>query len=144
MVNMHLTFDELSAASSSVVAALAIIGGYLGVKSANRNALKLAQIQRVQQESIERRQVRRDAYLKFLNHVGVMEQRIEDIWQWAPPDDSEIGVVAKPILDSLNEAHGILNLLMLEGPPAVHAAAEELVRHLGGRIQQASHGCQNM
>jgi hypothetical protein len=35
MSGVHLTSNEL-AASSSVVAALAIIGGYLGVSSANR------------------------------------------------------------------------------------------------------------
>lgn len=36
---MHVTEPELTAASS-VVAALAIVGGYLGVQSANRNAAK--------------------------------------------------------------------------------------------------------
>jgi hypothetical protein len=36
---VHITEPELTAASS-VVAALAIVGGYLGVQSANRNAAK--------------------------------------------------------------------------------------------------------
>lgn len=42
---MNLTGHELTAASSAV-AALAIIGGYLGVRSANRNAIKIAREER--------------------------------------------------------------------------------------------------
>jgi len=40
-----LTAHELTAASSAV-AALAVLGGYLGVRLANRNALKIAREER--------------------------------------------------------------------------------------------------
>jgi hypothetical protein len=42
---MILTGNELAAASSAV-AAIGILGGYLGVRSANRNALQIAREER--------------------------------------------------------------------------------------------------
>jgi hypothetical protein len=42
---MHITGNELTAASS-VVAALAIIGGYFGMRSANENAVKISREER--------------------------------------------------------------------------------------------------
>ena len=42
---MILTDHELTAASGAI-AALAIVGGYLGVRSANQNALKIAREER--------------------------------------------------------------------------------------------------
>jgi hypothetical protein len=42
---MILTGNELAAASGAV-AAIGILGGYLGVRSANRNALQIAREER--------------------------------------------------------------------------------------------------
>jgi hypothetical protein len=60
-----ITDHELTAASS-VVAALAIIGGYLGVRSANRNAVRIAR-----EERSERRKDELNA-LKRLTYAGLL------------------------------------------------------------------------
>ncbi len=90
---MVLTGQELTAASSAV-AALAIVGGYLGVRSANRNAVKIAREQRSSQRQVELEALKRVTYarcvaaLPALNtastrasgqHAGVAEisQRID-------------------------------------------------------------------
>lgn len=62
---MHLTGNELSIASSAV-AALAIIGGYLGVSSANRNALKIAREERSSKRSDDFNELKRQVYAQYL------------------------------------------------------------------------------
>lgn len=62
---MILTSNELAAVSSGV-AALGILGGYLGVKSANRNALKIAREERSTRRRDELNDLRRSTYARFL------------------------------------------------------------------------------
>jgi hypothetical protein len=61
---MHITSSELSAATS-FVAALAIIGGYLGVRMANQNAVNIAREERNSRNSKESIQLKRDIYTRF-------------------------------------------------------------------------------
>ncbi len=62
---MHLTGNELTAASSAV-AAVAIAGGYLGVRSANRNALKIAREERSSRRKDELDALKRTVYVQCL------------------------------------------------------------------------------
>jgi hypothetical protein len=62
---VHLTGNELTAASS-VVAALAIVGGYLSVRSANRNALKIAREEREAANHARWLTDRRAVYAEYL------------------------------------------------------------------------------
>jgi hypothetical protein len=73
MTDIHLTSNELSAASS-IVAALAIIGGYLGVRSANQNALKIAREERRSQKKEESNQLKRDIYARLT--AAAMQYRL--------------------------------------------------------------------
>jgi hypothetical protein len=66
---VHLTGNELTAASSAV-AALAIIGGYLGVRSANRNALKIAREERSSRRQDELDALKRATYAKYLAAIA--------------------------------------------------------------------------
>ena len=60
---VNLTEHELTAASSAV-AALAIVGGYLGVRSANRNAVKIAREERSSRRHDELDALKRVAYAR--------------------------------------------------------------------------------
>jgi hypothetical protein len=60
---VNLTGHELTAASSAV-AALAIVGGYLGVRSANRNAVKIAREERSSRRHDELDALKRIAYAR--------------------------------------------------------------------------------
>ena len=68
---MHLTDHELTAASSAV-AALAIIGGYLGVRSANLNALKIAREERSSRREDELDALKRAIYAKCLSELNAL------------------------------------------------------------------------
>jgi hypothetical protein len=62
---MRLTSNELTAASSAV-AALAIVGGYLGVRSANRTAVAIAREERSARLASDLDALKRVAYSDFL------------------------------------------------------------------------------
>jgi hypothetical protein len=65
---MHITGNELAAASSAV-AALAIIGGYLGVHSANQNALKISREERSSRRKEELDALKRGIYAKTMSEL---------------------------------------------------------------------------
>jgi hypothetical protein len=67
--SMHLTDHEVTIATtalSSTVAVAAVIWGYRGVRSANRNALEIAREQRSSQREDELRAIKRMMYAKAL------------------------------------------------------------------------------
>jgi hypothetical protein len=68
---VFLTQHELTAASSAV-AALAILGGYLGVRSANRNALNIAREERLSRKHNELDALKRVTYAKFLAALSAL------------------------------------------------------------------------
>lgn len=68
---MQLTGNELTAASS-VVAALAIVGGYFGVRSANRNAVKIAREERSARREAEANALMRATYARCLASLNIL------------------------------------------------------------------------
>lgn len=66
---MQLTAHELTAAASAV-AALAILGGYLGVRSANRSAVAIAREERSARRATELDALKRVAYSEFLTALS--------------------------------------------------------------------------
>jgi hypothetical protein len=68
---MYLTGHELTAASSAV-AALAIVGGYFGVRSANHNALKIAREERSSRQRDEFNALKRVTYAKILTALAAL------------------------------------------------------------------------
>lgn len=68
---MQLTGHELTAASSAV-AALAIMGGYLGIRSANRNAVRIAKEERSSRREDEANALMRATYARSLAALNVL------------------------------------------------------------------------
>lgn len=68
---MQLTEHELTAASSAV-AALAIVGGYLGVRSANRNSVRIAREERSSRRESEANALMRATYARSLAALNVL------------------------------------------------------------------------
>jgi hypothetical protein len=66
---VQLTNQELTAASS-LVAVVAIVGGYLGIRSANRNALAIAKDTRAAQRKSDLDALKRIAYSGFLSALA--------------------------------------------------------------------------
>lgn len=68
---VQLTDHELTAISSAV-AALAIVGGYLGVRSANRNAVRIATVERSSRRADEFNALIRATYARSLAALNVL------------------------------------------------------------------------
>jgi hypothetical protein len=68
---VHLTGHELTLIPSGV-AAIAIIGGYLGVRSANRTTLKVAEQERDSKRADELEALKRTTYTRLLSKLNVL------------------------------------------------------------------------
>ena len=86
---MMLTAHELTALSS-VVAALAIIGGYLGVRSANQNALKIAREERSSKRADELKALKLSTYVECVSMLDRLEESLKD-----PKQKSNAELIAK-------------------------------------------------
>ncbi len=70
---MHLTSNEVTGSSailSSAVAVVAIIAGYLGVRSANRNALAISREERSTRQQEELVALKRTTYVNFMSELN--------------------------------------------------------------------------
>jgi hypothetical protein len=124
---VYLSQHELTAASS-VVAALAILGGYLGVRSANRNALKIAREERLSRMHNELDTLKRVTYAKFLAALSALasaSQEHEAIT--ASPEirgDTRIAAIKKRT-DALTTAQNMLAELELIAPDVLRELAAD-------------------
>lgn len=124
---MYLTQHELTAASSAV-AALAILGGYLGVRSANRNSLKIAREERVSRRHNELDALKRATYAKFLaalSALALAAQEHEAIT--ASPEirgDTRITAIKKRT-DALTTAQNMFAELELIAPDLLREIAAD-------------------
>ncbi|MGP3924079.1 hypothetical protein [Streptomyces sp. 8N616] len=87
---------------------------------------KLAGQSRDEQREACRRQLRRDAYVGFLNQLDATNRAMWEVWTHPLPSDHQ------PVIDSLYSMMWQLgeasNIIMLEGPEDVAAAAEDAIR----------------
>lgn len=123
---MILTANELAAVSSAV-AALGIIGGYLGVRSANRNAVQIAREERTTRRRDELDDLKRATYARFLaalTSLTAASLSLEAI--------RASGTRGKEVIDAAEKRDGafaaaqdIAAELDLLGPSALHTIAEE-------------------
>lgn len=124
---MYLTGHELTAASSAV-AAFAIIGGYLGVRSANRNAVKIAREERSSRRRDELDALKRATYAKFLTALTALasaslEQETITA-NAAMRGDTRIAAIRKRA-DALTVAQNIIAELELIAPGRLRELAKE-------------------
>jgi hypothetical protein len=108
----------------------ASISGYIAflISRTQSNAQSaIAKSQQLEQRSTERRQIRRDAYLQFLNQLGTTEQVLESLWLSEPPDDiATVNDFVQAARNAVSELRRTTNLVVLEGPPEVAHIAQEL------------------
>jgi hypothetical protein len=122
-----MTVHELTAASSAV-AALAVVGGYLGVRSANRNAVGIAREERASRRRDELDALKRATYAKYLNALTALalasaEQRTIAS---APEIRGDARIIAiRRQTDALTTARDLLAELELLGPDTLSGLAGE-------------------
>jgi len=115
---MFLTTHELTAASSAV-AALAIVGGYLGVRSANHNALEIAREERSFKHEDDLNSLKRVTYARFITALtGLASASLEQGSITVSPEmrgDARISAIKKRN-DALTDARNVFAELELCAP----------------------------
>jgi hypothetical protein len=120
---MQITAHELTGASS-VVAALAIVGGYLGVRSANRTAVAIAREERSARRRSDLDVIKRVTYSEFLVALSKLADD-QMAFEIASKDDgNEAGRVWQRSVDSAQLANDRLAQLELIAPKSICVMAE--------------------
>jgi len=128
VLTLILTGNELAAASSAV-AAIGILGGYLGVRSANRNALQIAREERSTRRRDELDDLKRATYVRFLaalTSLSVASLGVEALTE-AGIRGNEVITAAKNKDDAFAAAHDIAAELDLLTPGILHELADEAI-----------------
>ena len=120
---MQLTTDELTAASGAV-AAIAIIGGYLGVRSANHTAVTIARDERAARRRSELDELKRAIYSEFLTALSKLadDQMAFDVA--SKYEKEETSKIWQQTVDSAQAANDRLAQLALIAPQSICAIAE--------------------
>jgi hypothetical protein len=96
-------------------------------RAQGKNQAVLANAERIDQQSAAKRQIRRDAYVQFLNQFSKAEQALDMAWKTTPSTDVTVDAVpTSPVgveLDALQQAGYIV---ALESSVDVWAAALKL------------------
>jgi hypothetical protein len=137
---MILTANELAAVSSAV-AALGILGGYLGVRSANGNAVKIAREERSTRRRDELNDLKRATYARFLaalTALAAASLRLEAITAAGLRADAPIAAAEKREA-AFAAAHDIAAELDLLAPGMHDLAADALDKAHGCTRANRSH-----
>jgi hypothetical protein len=121
---MRLTSDELTAASSAV-AALAIVGGYLGVRSANRTAVTIAREERSARLASDLDALKRVAYSEFLvtlSNLADDQMAFDTSPRYANEESDKLW---QRLVISAQTANDRLAQLALVAPQSIRTMAEE-------------------
>jgi hypothetical protein len=125
---VQITTNELTLVPS-VVAAIAIVGGYLGIRSANRTAIAIARNERTARRRTELDALKRAAYSAFLLALSKLaDDQIElDIATKQKRADRD--EVWSRAIYSARVANDSLATLSLVAPPSIRASANAAFGH---------------
>jgi hypothetical protein len=120
-------------ASISTLAA-AGVGGYITFLTSRTHSateLAIAKNNRIDQQLKERRQIRRDAYVQFLNQANTVQEGLDNYWQAILSEDlSHVTNDLKAVTTELDCLRRLGNLVALEGPDDVTDSALKLEKQL--------------
>jgi hypothetical protein len=118
----------------ALVTALATLGG---VAVTGTITVLTSRLQIRDQNAKERRQLRRDTYVAFLNESTLLDSKLQEFWEQAmrsAPQLEELSAMVKDgISKMLKPMDGQLTLVTLEGPDNVAEAARDL--HIAKRLK---------
>jgi hypothetical protein len=124
---MNTTIAIALVTALSTIAGVAITGTItlLVSRSQNTTRLVLANSTQAYEHSRDMRQIRRDAYVQFLNQVSVIDRELHECWSRleGPANGNAFLKNARDAVDKLGP---LTNLLLLEGPHDVAVASMKL------------------
>jgi hypothetical protein len=129
LLSVNLTIAVALITTASALGAVVITGVITFVT--NRMQIKgqqeLAKINLRDQHAKDRRQLRREAYVQFLNQVTIASNKLNALSRVNDLPETDLSSeFYSPITDELNSLLTHLNLIRLEGPSHVSTAAEDL------------------
>jgi hypothetical protein len=95
-------------------------------RSNGNNQLALAAAERADRLNLTQRQIRRDAYVQYLNQLSSTQKSLDAAWRTVPADQFDADLYATPITAELDALQGMLNIIRLEGPAEVVEPADAL------------------
>lgn len=108
----------------------ASISGYITFlvsRTQGKNQLLLANTERMDQQLSAKRQIRRDAYVQYLNQLGKVEREFEIAWRSTPPGEpTTLTDFIAPINAELNTLKQIADIVLLEGSTRASQATMKL------------------
>jgi hypothetical protein len=123
---MHLTDHEV-ALSGSVVALVAIVGGYLGVRSANRNALKLARYERTAQHKSELLALKRTTYAKCYAELFAYQNALKELDQVMQDPYGETREAARnACLEASKALQDVMAMIGMIATPEIHFSMNQV------------------
>ena len=114
---------SVSTLSGGAITAFAAI---LVGRSNGNNQLALAGAERVDRLNSAQRQIRRDAYVQYLNQLSFTQRSLDAAWRSIPPAQFDAEAYATPITAEFDALQQMLNLIRLEGPAQVVEPADAL------------------
>jgi hypothetical protein len=118
---------SISTLSGGAITAFAAV---LVGRSNGNNQLVLAAAERVDRLNSTQRQIRRDAYVQYLNQLSSAQRSLDAAWRTVPPAQFDAELYATPITAELDALQQMLNLIRLEGPAQVVEPADALQARL--------------
>jgi hypothetical protein len=112
----------------------ASVSGYITLlvsRTHSNDQLVLANTDRMEQRSAAQRQIRRDAYVQFLNQFSLTERALDVAWRSKPPSVlADVPSHIEPVSAELDVLQQMANLVVLEGPGEVAIATQVLQTRL--------------
>jgi hypothetical protein len=110
--NMTLTGHELEILPS-IVAVIAIVGGYLGVRSANGNALRIAREERGTKRQDELNALKRAVYVRHMQNLTQLYRSAIAVTITTSPNIARVTALSAKLNASLDCAHTSAEIQLL-------------------------------
>lgn len=150
LVSMSAAIEVGLITAISTIAGVSISGcvAFLVSRNQGRVQITTAKNDRLEQRAIERRQIRRDAYLQYFNQLGSTEQALDKAWMSVPPSTpEEFRTLTQSLTDSISDLSKASNLVLLESSGKVGSFAlqlnHQLQLELAELVKSAPIGLQN-
>ena len=127
-MNTTIAVTLITAISTLAGASISGYVAFLVSRAQGRTQVEIAQGQQLDQRSAERRQIRRDVYVQFLNQLGVVENILDNLWvSKTSITGGEIIAYVEPAVNAIRDLERVVDLVSLEGPLSIWASAKAMV-----------------
>ncbi len=128
LVSTVIAVALITSISTLAAASISAYIAFLVSRNHNATELAVAKDNRIDQQFKERRQIRRDAYVQFLNQANTVDQCLGNYWHeiLSSSDLTRVSDNLQAVKTGLEYLQRLGNLVALEGPDDVTDSARKL------------------